>query len=142
MRGHASYAYNRVIPCITGDICKEVIKDQALDKMWEAAKKVVGYQMVAETIEKKKEREVIKTVSKATITNQYIGLGVERMSVIMNCDTMIMLMDQTRIVVPLAMRKKLLGREHLAHSGVTRMSNKIRANYFWPGIEADMKRMV
>ena len=38
MRGHASYAYNRVISCITGEICKEVIEDPALDKLWEAAK--------------------------------------------------------------------------------------------------------
>ena len=68
MRGHASYAYNRVISCITGDICKEVIEDPALDKIWESAKKDEGYQMVAETIEKKQEREGIKTVSKATIT--------------------------------------------------------------------------
>ena len=64
------------------------------------------------------------------------------MSVIKKAVTMIILMDQTRIVVPHAMRKKLLGREHLAHSGVTRMSNSIRAKYFWPGIEADVKRMV
>ena len=48
---------------------------------------------------------------------------------------MIMLKDQTRIVVPQAMRKKLLEREHLGHSN-------IRAKYFWPGIEADVKRMV
>ena len=50
MRGHASYAYNSVICCITGDICKEVIEDPALDEMWEAAKKDEGYQRVAETI--------------------------------------------------------------------------------------------
>ena len=42
---------------------------------------------------------------------------------------MIMLKDQTRIVVPQAMRKTLLEREHLAHSGVTRISNSIRAKY-------------
>ena len=33
MRGHASYAYNRVISNISGDICKDVIEDTALDKM-------------------------------------------------------------------------------------------------------------
>ena len=40
------------------------------------------------------------------------------------------------------MRKKLLGREHLAHSGGTRISNSIGAKYFWHGIEADVKRLV
>ena len=33
LRGHASYAYNRVVSCIKGDICKEVIEDPALDDM-------------------------------------------------------------------------------------------------------------
>ena len=97
-----------------------------------------GYQSVAATINKKK---VIKNVSKAAIT-EYIGHGVDRMSVIERSNTMMLLMDQTRIVVPLALRKKLVGREHMAHSGVTRMRNSIRAKYFWPGIEADIKRLV
>ena len=64
------------------------------------------------------------------------------MSVIEKGDTKILLMDQTRIVVPLTMRKKLLEREHLAHSGMIRMINSVRAKYFWPGIETDVKRLV
>ena len=34
MRGHASYAYNRVVSCVKGDICREVIEDPALDDMF------------------------------------------------------------------------------------------------------------
>ena len=49
LRGHASYAYNRVVSCVTGDIYKEMIEDWALDEMWEAAKLDEGYQSVAET---------------------------------------------------------------------------------------------
>ena len=59
IRGHASLLYNRVISNISGDICKEVIEDPALDKMWEAAEKDEGYQKGAETLESKKAREVI-----------------------------------------------------------------------------------
>ena len=92
-------------------------------------------------MESKKAREVIKIVSKAIIT-EYIRLGVDRMSVIKKGDTMIKLKDQTRLVVPQIMRKTLLEKEHSAHSGVTRISNSIRAKYFGPGIEADVKRMV
>ena len=29
LRGHTSYAYNMMVLCVTGDICKEVIKDSA-----------------------------------------------------------------------------------------------------------------
>ena len=67
---------------------------------------------------------------------------MERISVIKKGDTKIKPMDQTRIGVPHSMRKKLLEREYLAHSRITRMSNSIRANYFLPGIEAHVKRMV
>ena len=100
LREHASYANNRVMSCITGDVCKEVIEDPALDEMWEAARMDKGYQSVAEKIKNKVEKEVYKTVSKAAII-EYIVHGVERIMVIEKDDTKIMLMDQTRIVVPL-----------------------------------------
>ena len=62
--GHASYAYNRVVSCIKGEICKEVIEDPALDEMWEAAWMDQGYQSVAETIKKKVAKEVYNPVPK------------------------------------------------------------------------------
>ena len=138
LRGHASYAYNRVVSCVKGDICKEVIEDQALDKMCEAVEMDEGYQEVAETIKKKTEHEAYKGFSKRTIL-EYIGQGLERMSVIERGNTIIMLMDQSRIVVPVAMRKKLLDREQMAHSGVYKMSACIRAKYLWPGIKKRCK---
>ena len=52
LRGNAWYAYNSVVSCVTGHICKEVIEDPALDEMWEAARMDEGYQSVAETIKK------------------------------------------------------------------------------------------
>ena len=43
LRGHASYAYNRVVSCVKGDICREVIKDPSLDDVWEATRLDKGY---------------------------------------------------------------------------------------------------
>ena len=40
------------------------------------------------------------------------------------------------------MRKRLMDREHLAHPGVNKMLASLRAKYFWPGIEGDVKRIV
>ena len=40
------------------------------------------------------------------------------------------------------MRKRLMDREHMAHPGINKMQRSIRAKYFWPGIEADVKRVV
>ena len=138
LRGHASYAYNRVVSCIKGDICKEVIEDPALDDMWEAARLDKGYMSVAMTVKQKTGQEVYKTLSKAAI-KEYVGQGIERISVIEKGKSIIMLIDLTRIVVPQAMRKRLMDREHLAHPGVTKMQGSLRAKYFWPGIEADAR---
>ena len=35
-----------------------------------------------------------------------------------------------------------MDREHLAHSRIIKIKNSIRAKYFWPGIEADVRRVV
>ena len=50
LRGHLTYSYNRVVSCIKGDICKEVIEDPALDDMWEAARLDEGYMPMARTV--------------------------------------------------------------------------------------------
>ena len=49
------------------------------------------------------------------------------MSVIEKGESMIMLMNQTRIVVPETMRKRLMDREHLAHPGINKMLASLRA---------------
>ena len=49
---------------------------------------------------------------------------------------MILLMNQTWIVVPQTMRKRLMDREHLAHPVINKMKGSFRAKYFWPGIQA------
>ena len=81
------------------------------------------------TVKRKTDEEVYKTPSKAEI-NEYVGLGIKRMSVIEKGKTIILLMDQTRIVVPQTMRKELMDREHLAHPGITKMQNSLRAKYY------------
>ena len=84
---------------------------------------------VAKTVKQKTSEEVYKSLSKTAI-NEYVGKGIERMSVMEKGDSMILLMDQTRIVVPEAMRKRLMHREHLAHPGVNKMLASLRAKYF------------
>ena len=70
-----------MVSCIKGDICKKVIEDPALDDMWEAARLDKGYMSVAMTVKQETGQEVYKTLSKAAI-NEYVGQGIERMSVI------------------------------------------------------------
>ena len=52
------------------------------------------------------------------------------MSVIEKGESMIMLMDQTRIELPETMRKRLMDREHLAHPGQSKILASMRAKYF------------
>ena len=97
--------------------------------------------IVAETIKLKNDEKTYKSLSKHAI-REYLGTGVERMSVIERGDSMILLMDHTRIVVPGSMRRQLMDREHLPHPGINKMLASLRAKYFWPGIEGDVKRLV
>ena len=62
-----------------------------------------------------------------------MGLGIERMSVIKKGNSMIFLMDQTRIVVPQTMRKRLMDREQLAHQVITRCQGASGSSTFGPG---------
>ena len=94
--------------------------------MWAAASLDKGYQSVAMTVKQNKGKEVYKTLSKAA-NKEYVGLGIERMSVIDKGNSMVLLMDQTRIVVPETMRKRLMDREHLAHARINKMSRSLRA---------------
>ena len=85
-----------------------------------------GNQSVALMVKRKTDEEMYKSLSKAAI-KEYVGLGIERMSVIEKGKTILLVMDQTRIVVPQTMRKNLTDREHLAHPGITKMHNSLRA---------------
>ena len=100
-----------------------------------------GYQSMTLTVKWKTDNEVYKTLSKAVI-KENAGLWIERMSVIEEGKTMILLMDQRRIVVSETFRKKLMDKEHLAHPGIIKMQNCLRAKYFWLGIEANVRRIV
>ena len=97
--------------------------------------------MVADLIEQKVDVISLKTLDNSPV-QEYIGQGIERMLLIVKDNVKIILKDQTRIVVPKAMREVILQRENGLHSGQNKMSNIIRVEYFWPGIEGDVKNTV
>ena len=47
LRLHVSYAYNRIISSVQGDISAKVLEDPALDELWQEAKEDEDYQKVA-----------------------------------------------------------------------------------------------
>ena len=102
-----------------------MIEDPALDKMRDAAKQEEGFQKEASLIKGKMDVEKRRTLSNSPI-KESIGQGMERMSLIRREGTIIILMDQTQLFVPMAMREVLLKREDISHSGQNKRSNSIR----------------
>ncbi|QQP54221.1 Uncharacterized protein FKW44_006983 [Caligus rogercresseyi] len=47
-----------------------------------------------------------------------------------------------RIFVPLAARKEVLHRLHIAHQGITRTRARARELYYWPGLSNEVQQMV
>ena len=118
--------------CINGDISREVIKDLALNEIWDAAKKYEEYQKVTDMIEQKADMMNVKTLSKSLV-QEYIGHGIERMLLIEKDDVKIILKDQTRIMVPKAMREVLLQREHQSQSGKKQIEQQHQSKIFLAG---------
>ena len=81
---------------------------------------------MALTVKQKTGEEAYKTLLKAEI-KEYVGLGMEQLSVIEKGKSMLLLIDQTRILVPQTMRKRLMDREYLAHPGIMKIQNNLRA---------------
>ena len=50
--------------------------------------------------------------------------------------------DAKRIFVPIACRKSILNKLHVAHPGITKMYHTARTFYFWPGLKNDIVNLV
>ena len=64
------------------------------------------------------------------------------MLLMVKADVKIIIMNETKIMGPMAMKKVLLQRDHWSHNVQNKMSNSIRIKYFWPGIKGDVKKTV
>lgn len=53
-----------------------------------------------------------------------------------------LLLRQNRIVIPQALRKEMLRRLHEGHLGAEKCKRRARTAIYWPGINADIDRMV
>ena len=62
LRGHASYAYNRIISSVQGDITPERLEDPALDKLCEEAEKDKDYQKAAKVVAEKVHGRIAKAM--------------------------------------------------------------------------------
>ncbi|GFO38083.1 Pol polyprotein [Plakobranchus ocellatus] len=52
------------------------------------------------------------------------------------------LLRENRIVLPTALRQRLLAKAHEDHPGIVRMKRKLRQSYWWPGQDKDIENFV
>ena len=60
------------------------------------------------------------------------GLSIEDDLILYGC----------RLLIPAAMRKKILAHLHLAHQGVTRTKQRARLTLYWPGMDNDIENII
>ncbi|GFO47389.1 Zf-h2c2 and rve domain containing protein [Plakobranchus ocellatus] len=52
------------------------------------------------------------------------------------------LLRENRIVLPTALRRRLLAKAHEGHPGIVRIKRKLRQSYWWPGQDKDIENFV
>ncbi|XP_048054388.1 uncharacterized protein K02A2.6-like [Megalobrama amblycephala] len=96
-------------------------------------------QIVAETAKDRELQIVIKLLNegwKKEACSRYYNIRTE-LSVVEG-----LLLRQNRIVIPQALRKEMLRRLHEGHLGAEKCKRRARTAIYWPGINADIDRMV
>lgn len=56
------------------------------------------------------------------------------------CQFEVVLLRGDRIVVPRALRERVLSAAHDGHPGITMMKNHLRSNVWWPKIDSDVEK--
>ena len=64
------------------------------------------------------------------------------MSVEIDGEHQLLMLDGTRIIVPSAARSAVISGLHTAHSGMTKMYSTARQLYFWPGMKGEIQAQV
>ena len=54
----------------------------------------------------------------------------------------VVLRGSARVVVPAALRSRVLGLAHEVHQGIVKTKQRIRELYWWPGIDQEVERLV
>ena len=131
LRGQGNY--------VQGDISEEVLKDPALDEMWEAAAADEGYQLAAKAIAEKILIATLKTMKDHPV--HAYKQWIYRLSILEKDGVWLLLLDSTRLAVPEALRGKLLAREHMSHQRQNKTILTVAAKYIWQGYDRDIKEM-
>ena len=66
----------------------------------------------------------------------------DRLSLLDDDEHTLLILDDERIVVPVAARAEILHRLHLSHAGLVKMRQLARQEYFWPLMNADIEAIV
>jgi transposase InsO family protein len=125
---HAEYCTVNVV------LCESIAIDPALQGIYDAAEADLDYQLIMKTLLEDKDFGKISPTHPA---RSYKSVWNE-LSVLDD----LLVLDDSRIIVPVAMRKEILTLLHESHSGIVRTRKLAQQLYYWPAINADIKTMI
>ena len=95
------------------------------------------YKLIADAVESDQNW---KKISRQHPANQYKGI-MHRLTIHRTGQLKqdkVILLDRTRIVIPVTAREGILRSLHTAHSGMTKTYKTARQLYYWPGMKANI----
>ena len=126
------------INVMVGQINKKgVRKDLNLESLFKAAEDP-NYQLVVDAV---RTGTKLKDLPVNHPAREYKDV-INRLSLIDSNTCPILLMDDTRLVIPKSMRQELLKKLHFSHCGISKTTDTAVSLYHWPGMAANIKDMV
>ena len=111
-----------------------IAADPALQALYEAAEEDDDYKSLLEVI---KSGVPLKNLPDSHYAKRFCSV-YDNLSYFQS----LLILNDSRIVVPKAMRPFIVNQVHSAHTGKARCLHKARAEFFWPGMTEDIERAV
>jgi len=118
-----------------GAFCHAVASDAPLQEIYDAAEADEDYQSVLTALVAGKTPASLPPRHPAKLfSNVWGALSVH--------DDILLMYGSSRMVIPRAMRTRILALLHKPHAGITKTRQAAQRLYFWPGMTVDIKRVV
>ena len=111
-----------------------VAADPALQEMYDAAERDDDYKSLLEAI---KSGAQLKNLPDNHYAKKFFSV-YDNLSIMQS----LLVLNDSRIVVPKSMREAIIRQIHSAHTGIPRCLSKARAEFFWPQMSEDITNAV
>jgi hypothetical protein len=112
-------------------------QDHKLFELFEAVKEP-DYQKVVATV---REDAMVKKLPTEHPAREYIHV-IDGLSIIDKEEDPLLVLNDSRIVVPRGAQKEVLKKLHIAHLGIRKTIAMASERYYWPRMKCDIEKMV